>query len=230
MIHLLCLCGVSSPLIKACTVLQLRIPIGLGKATEWGATDAAGHPAGTLCYQCADICGRIRPGLPHKDASDFRKNPSKEDARLPESFQEAEENYNDTPAPRFLPSASVVKEESFSMELYQEFGALSSDEFLAMTGVTVKEAGIDPVKLQWKVPGTTRDYYLVSLKGLAWEDYVSIAKCRINFLEKSVFHEHYLRPQEQLVEDQGAFMLRHVYNMTKRAVLAASKKTPRPNQ
>ena len=80
------------------------------------------------------------------------------------------------------------------MELYQEFGALSSDEFKAVTGVTVKEAGIEPVKMQWPAPGTTRDYYLVRVKGLAWDDDVSIAKCRISFVERSVFHEHYLRP------------------------------------
>ena len=172
--------------------------------------------------------GRIRPEISVQIAINRKQSPSKEDPGFEQDFAEACESYSDTAAAKYMPAADVARQQSFGLELFQEYGAVGSpEEFLELTGQTVHEANVQPVRLQWKNPGAFKEFYLIGLRGMAYDQIASMMKVRVNFTDNAVFAENHLRPEQQLVGDQGAFVHRHVYNGTTRAELMRKREAPR---
>ena len=132
------------------------------------------------------------------------------DPAFKNNFEDAKERLEEDAEARecFMPGTGVAHERCYGAEFQQ------------VCGLTPEQAAKSPWVVNGMQPGNTnQNYFLVALKGMSLDDLFSVRKVRIFFREGAVRQEHFLRPEDQLVSNQGKFIHKYVFELvdTKRA-------------
>ena len=144
---------------------------------SWSTYSAANRPLHECCYKCADIVGRLRPGLSLDEAVAIYSGGSRAssaDEALKADFQ-AGKDYLEEEDPRpFTPGCTVRHATEHSFSIFQDYLALNEKEFEQLTGQTPKQAkkGGDKgvITLPYLCPHTQKDLYLLSFAGAQFQE------------------------------------------------------------
>lgn len=179
-----------------------------------------------FCFDCADLVGRLRPDLTHDAALDLynKKDGSRADPNFHAHVDSAKERAEEEDPDPFRPGVLVSHEHRYSRTIYQDFGCVTSEEFYTYTGLTPSQAGAEPLCAAYPKPPSVKGakaptYYLLGLDGLTCGQVASIRKCRFSFSDDAFSDDQYLTPQDQLVADQGLYVLLHAFKKKRRAAL-----------
>ena len=145
-------------------MILFDILVSLLKNTPWAeyAPEAAGgYPIYSACYHCADIVGRIRPGIAMDQAKDrYDKTHSSSDLTLKEDVDTAKLNSEDPES--FRPSASISREKTYVLDVYQEYACLTAEEFFKISSITPAQAPVPPIEIAY-MPKNNKPFFLLTL-------------------------------------------------------------------
>ena len=185
--------------------------VSLLKDTPWAeyAPEAAGaYPIYSARYDCADIVGRIRPGMTMDQAKDYYdKTGSSSDPKLKEDFDSAKLNSEDPES--FRPSALISREKTYVLDVYQEYACLTAEEFFRICSMTPTQARVPPIEIAY-MPKNNKPFFLPSLEGLTCGQIASVRKCKISYIDGARSSSIFLRPEDQLLADQGMYVMPYV--------------------
>ena len=146
-----------------------------------------------------------------------------------ELFDEALEAYKETldSANRILPSSSVNRTREYGTQTFQDYGLVDDTDFLRLTGVTPKMAGVKPCPVSIKGPSAKDvDMYLLSLRGLDVGEILAMRRTRVYFVDNVVCEKCYLNPKDQLLDDQATFVFKYVYDIFQKSQYCSASHQP----
>ena len=135
---------------------------------------------------------------------------------------------NDGAFETFKPSSEVSRDFAYSLEVFEEVGLVGESEFLRLTGMTVKEAGLkekeDSCSIKINGPdGNPSKLWIIGLKGLPFEEVVGMKRARISYKDVASHRQLYLLPQDQLTANQATYVFPHVFNLQSSEKVAGLK-------
>ena len=177
---------------------------------EHAPESVGGYPIYSCCYACADIVGRIRPGMTLDVAKECYDNThGSSDPSLRDDFDSAKLNMAEEELEAFRPGAHITRAKSYALDVFQDFACLTAEEFWKLTSLTPVQARVDPIELS-AYPKGTKQFFLLSLEGLSCSQIASVRKVRIRYGDAASSEAVFLRPEDQLLENQGLFVMPYV--------------------
>ena len=177
---------------------------------EHAPESVGGYPIYSCCYACADIVGRIRPGMTLDVAKECYDNThASSDPSLRDDFDSAKLNMAEEELEAFRPGAHITRAKCYAFDVFQDFACLTAEEFWKLTSLTPVQAHVDPIELS-AYPKGTKQFFLLSLEGLTCSQIASVRKVRIRYGDAASSEAVFLRPEDQLLENQGLYVMPYV--------------------
>ena len=193
----------------------------------WGkhADDAKRTAMGPCCFICTDGVGRIRPGLPIEEAVRMFKMQLGRVSReqmdteqfkcllLQTELKAALLILNGKKeAPTFMPSCSCQRRSAYRLEVFEEMAALTETEYTHIMGASPqffsKQNAFTTLPLNG--PGSAVKVWVVNLDGLSSAERDSVRRLRVTYLDEVSKDDLFLRPDDQLLSNQGTAMFAYV--------------------
>ena len=193
------------------------LSVHLREAVQWAKYDDDKHPVLDICFRCFDAVGRARPSqTPQQVLADYKGG----DPEVVRWVNEALETYDEIEEAngfeRFNPCNNVDKRKEHGIQIYQDFGVLDEKEFVRITGgLTPKQCGKKPVPFHLGLTSCKKQQlFLIHLRGLDVGDILSMRKCRLFFTDSVELSKNYVNAQNQILENQPAYVLDYCYDIT----------------
>ena len=192
----------------------------------WGkhADDAKRTAMGPCCFTCTDGVGRIRPGLPIEEAVRMFKMQL---GRVSRGHMDTEQFKclllqtelkaallilnGKKEAPTFMPSCSCQRRSAYRLEVFEEMGALTESEYTHIMGASPqffnKQNAFTTLPLNG--PGSAVKVWVVNLDGLSSAER-DLRRLRVTYLDEVSKDDLFLRPDDQLLSNQGTAMFAYM--------------------
>ena len=152
----------------------------------------------------------IRPGSTINDLMSFYKRGQgcEADPSFQDDMDEAIQVQQDPSTALFKATSNVQTCVAYGVQLFQDYGALTSAEYGALIEHLPSDLKRKGEKLSWEGPDQLSQYHVISLQGLSSDVTAGMRKARV-FFNNSVTHsKNLLTPETQLLESHGDTVLR----------------------
>ena len=157
-----------------------------------------------------DVALSIRPSTTINDLMAFYKRGQgcEADPSFHDEMTEALQVKEDPSTALFKASSQVQTCVAYGVQLYQDYGALTSAEYGALIEHLPSDLKRKGEKLSWEGPEQLSQYHIISLQGLSSSVTEGMRKARV-FFNTSVRHnKNLLTPETQLLETHGDTVFR----------------------
>ena len=113
------------------------------------------------------------------------------------------------PEVMFRPCDQVSSVKTYQYKIFQDYACLTTEEFVSIFNVQPSHAmpKVKSVGLPWTGPEASgkklTHFWLVGLDGMPPECIPWVRKARLEYCDGVLAQCHYVRPEDQLVKDQG---------------------------
>ena len=186
-----------------------------------------------ICFRCSDAVTRNRPSLtPQQVLAEYRGKDPQTVAWVDEALETYDEIEEASGFDRFNPTGNVDKRKEHGIQIYQDFGVLDEKEFVKLTGgLTPKQCGKKPVPFHLGLAACKKQQlFLIHLRGLDVGEILSMRKCRLFFTDSVEFSKNYVNAQNQILENQPAYVLDFCYDLTFKQTKDEEKSTEKKPQ
>ena len=113
----------------------------------------------------------------------------------------------------FRPAGRVAQNTHHSLRLTKEFAAFTAEEFTDVFGVEPSILKVPEISLDSNGPRQKKvKFFVVGLEGLSLEVMMSCRKVTLEYFSGIGNEELYLRPEDQLVNNQGTMVFGHCFD------------------
>ncbi|CAE7024040.1 unnamed protein product [Symbiodinium sp. CCMP2456] len=207
----------------------------LARDKDFVEYDAAGKPTIAMCFNCADLGGRLRPDLAalgvqgaktmlsrYRAGTGCLEDPSfKKDFLAAARFQDRSDGPLRAP---FMPGSAVKNVTSYGIRVSHVYACLTEAEYAALLGAPPSAIKLAPTSLPVLGPGQSRNYYVLDMEGLPEALKSTCKKLEIFYNAESEFDQIYLDGTTQIHQDQGE----HVFNYIAKTAFQNRPEKSRP--
>eukprot|EP00439_Symbiodinium_sp_Y106_P046546 s5222_g5.t3 len=183
--------------------------------------DATGKPTIAMCFDCADLGGRLRPDLAALGVQGAKTMLARyragtgclEDTSFKKDFMAAarfQQKSGDQLRAPFMPGSAVMNVTSYGIRVSHVYALLTEAEYAALLGAPPSAIKLAPTSLPVLGPGQSRNYYVLDMEGLPEAVKSTCKKLEIFYNAESEFDQIYLDETTQVHQDQGEHVFAYI--------------------